>query len=285
MAALALALGASFAWGCSDFLAGLKSRQVSVLWVLLISQGTGLVVMTAVAGASGEALPGLEAVGWAAASGVAELIGFAALYRGLAIGAMSVVAPVSATAAIFPLLIGLTVGEAPTALQGAGIAVAIGGVVLASLERPGGDGGEQRRVAAGISLAVLAALGFGMFFIAIDAAADEGPLWAVAISRAAAFVLLVGALARMRRPRPPDRGSYAPLAAVGLLDIAANAMFALALTLGLAAVVSVVGSLYPVATVLLARVVLHEQTAGRQRAGVLAALAGVGIVSLGPGVA
>jgi drug/metabolite transporter (DMT)-like permease len=284
MAAVALALGASLAWGCSDFLAGLKSREVSVLWVLLVSQGTGLVLMTAVAGASGEPLPGLEAAGWAAAAGVAELIGFAALYRGLAIGAMSVVAPVSATAAIIPLLIGLTVGEAPSALQGAGIAVALGGVVLASLERPDA-GGERRRLAAGISLAVLAAAGFGMFFVAIDAAVDDGPLWAVAISRAAAFTLIVAALARMRGPRPLDRGSYAPLAAVGLLDIAANAMFAVALTLGLAAVVSVVGSLYPVATVLLARVVLHEQPAGRQRAGVLAALAGVGIVSLGPGVA
>jgi drug/metabolite transporter (DMT)-like permease len=281
MAAVALALGASLAWGCSDFLAGLKSRQLAVPWVLLISQGTGLVLMAALAGASGQELPGMGTVAWAAASGVAELVGFAALYRGLAIGAMSLVAPVSATAAIVPVIVGLAAGQAPTAVQGAAIAVTLAGAALASFEP--GAGGGHRRLAAGMALAVLAAVGFGTFFVAIDVAADDGVLWAVTLSRAAAFAVIVAVVARLHDPCPLDRRTFGPLAAVGLLDISANAMFAIALTLGLAAVVSVVGSLYPVATVLLARIVLHERPAAHQRAGVLAALAGVGVVSIGLG--
>ena len=193
MAAVALALGASLAWGCSDFLAGLKSRQVALLWVLLVSQGTGLVIMVAVVAASGEPLPGLEPVAWAAASGVAEVIGFAALYRGLAIGAMSVVAPVSATAALVPLIVGLAAGQAPSALEGAGIVVALAGAALASFEPDGGGG--HGRPATGMALALLAAGCFGGFFVAIDAAADHGPLWAVTLSRAAAFAVVVGAVA------------------------------------------------------------------------------------------
>lgn len=278
MAAVALALGASLAWGCSDFLAGLKARRVAVLWVLLVSQVTGLVLVASVALAAGLPLPGGNAALWAAGAGLAELVGFAALYRALAVGAMSVVAPVSATAAILPVVVGLAAGEAPTAWQGAGMALALAGAAIASLEP--GTAGSGRRAAAGMGLAVVAALGFGTFFIGMDMAADDGALWAVAINRMAAVGLLVVIVLAMRRPAPIDRSALPPLAAVGALDIAANAMFAIALTLGVAAIVSVLGSLYPLATVLLARAILHEEVAARQRTGVVAALAGIALVSL-----
>ena len=113
----------------------------------------------------------------------------------------------------------------------------------------------------------------------MDLAADEGALWAVALNRAAAVAVLVGIVLALR-PGPLERSALLPLAAVGALDIAANTMFAIALTLGMAAIVSVLGSLYPLATVVLARAVLHEHVTGSQRAGVIAALAGIGLVSL-----
>jgi drug/metabolite transporter (DMT)-like permease len=276
MPAVALALVACVAWGCSDFLAGLKSRNLTVLSVLLVSQGTGLLLVAVAAGASGESLPGEQAVAWAVGSGLAELAGFAALYRALAVGSMSVVAPISGLAAIVPVVVGVTAGHAPSALQAAGIAVALGGATIAAFE----PGSTSRRMGAGIGLALIAALGFGTFFVGMDMAADGGALWAVAFNRAASFGLIVAIVLALHRPTDIDRGACAPLAAVGALDIAANAVFATALTLGLAAVVSVLGSLYPVATVVLARIVAHEDLALRRYAGVSVTLAGIALVSL-----
>jgi len=272
MTAIALALGASLAWGLSDFLAGIKTREFAVVWVLLVSQTTGLVLVTTAAVLVGEPLPGLHAIGWAAGAGIAELIGFAAFYRALAVGAMAIVAPVSATAAIVPLIIGIADGQVPGAVQAVGIALALGGAALASTE-PG------RRTAAGVGLAIVAALAFGIFFVGIDTAADEGALWTVAFSRVTAVAVVVAAALALR-PATIDRAAVAPLAAVGALDIGANVMFAMALTVGVAGIVSVLGSLYPLATVVLARAVLHERVSAHQRTGVCTALAGIALVSL-----
>jgi drug/metabolite transporter (DMT)-like permease len=294
--AVALALGASIAWGCSDFLAGLKTRRLAVIWVLLVSQTTGLVLVLVAAVISGNALPSGHSALLAAGAGVAELIGFAALYRALAVGEMSVVAPISATAALLPIVAGVVSGETPMPVQAAGMALALTGGALASLEP--GRAGSGRRAATGVGLAVIAALGFGTFFVGMDLAADDGALWAVALNRLAAVAalvtivlalrgpcplergMLVTVVLAARRPAPIDRRAVAPLAAVGALDIAANTMFAIALTLGMAASVSVLGSLYPLATVVLARAILHERVTVSQRTGVMAALAGIGLVSL-----
>ena len=278
MVPVALALGASLAWGASDFLAGLKTRRLALLWVLLVSQATGLVLVLTAALVLGEPLPGRDAALLAAGAGVAELVGFAALYRALAIGTMSVVAPISAMAALLPIMVSLAEGSAPTTAQGAGMALALGGAMLASIVI--GESGSGRRAAAGVGLAVVAALGFGAFFVGTDLAADDGALWAVTINRAVAVTLLLVIVAATRRPSPLERDQIAPLAAVGVLDISANVMFAIALTVGMAAAVSVLGSLYPVATVILARAILHEKLSISQRGGVLTALAGIGLVSL-----
>jgi drug/metabolite transporter (DMT)-like permease len=278
MVPVALALGASLAWGASDFLAGLKTRRLALLWVLLVSQATGLVLVLTAAIVLGEPLPGRDAALLAAGAGVAELVGFAALYRALAIGTMSVVAPISAMAALLPIAVSLAEGTAPTATQGLGMVLALAGAMLASIVV--GESGSSRRAAAGVGLAVVAALGFGAFFVGTDLAADDGALWAVAINRATAVAVLLGVVAALRGPSPLDRDQIAPLAAVGVLDISANVMFAIALTVGMAAAVSVLGSLYPVATVILARAILHERLSISQRGGVAAALAGIGLVSL-----
>jgi len=276
MVPVALALGASLAWGASDFLAGLKARRLAVLWILLVSQATGLVLVGFAAVASGAPLPSGQAALLAAGAGLTELVAFAALYKALAIGRMSVVAPISAMAALLPIIVGLAGGHVPTGLQAAGMALALVGAALAAIEY----GGDHRRAAAGVGLAIIAAIGFGAFFVGTDLAADEGALWAVTINRVAAVGVLVVIVLALRRPSPLTRDQVAPLVAVGALDIAANVMFAIALTVGMAAAVSVLGSLYPVATVILARAILHEQLTFSQRGGVAAALVGIGLVSL-----
>jgi drug/metabolite transporter (DMT)-like permease len=276
MAAVALALAASLAWGSSDFLAGIKSRDIAVLSVLVVSQGAGLVLVLAAAVAWGGALPDAGFALWAATAGAAELAGFAALYRGLAVGAMSVVAPISATAALVPLVVGLASGEQVGALQSAGLGLALVGIVLASLEQSD----AARRTTAGVGLALLAALGFGAFFVGMDRASDGGILWAVALNRCASLTLLALFASATRRHVGVTRADAPAVLGVGILDIAANVLFAAALTFGLTGMVAVLGSMYPVTTVLLARVVLHDRIARRQELGVSGALLGVALVSV-----
>ena len=134
MAAIALALAASVSWGVGDFLGGTSSRRISALAVLAVSEVAGLALALVVVAASGEPWPG-EAALWAVGAGVAGMAGLGALYRGMAVGAIGVVAPVSAASAVIPVGVGLATGDRPSGLQLGGVAVALVGVALASRER------------------------------------------------------------------------------------------------------------------------------------------------------
>jgi drug/metabolite transporter (DMT)-like permease len=280
VAAVALALGASLAWGVSDFYAGLQSRRLPLLTVLAVSQAVGLAVIALIVAARGHGPPSAGPLALAAGSALAGLGGLAAFYRGLAVGAMSVVAPVSATAAAIPVAYGLATGDRPTALQAAGMASALVGVILASREEDP-ERGRGTRLAAGFGLALIAALGFGTFFVAIGRASDHGPLWAILANRVAGVALL-WTLVGLRRPKLGlGRGSGGPLAAIGCLDMGANAGYALATTQGLVSLVAVLASLYPAVVIALAHLVLGERIRPSQRVGVAAALAGVAMIAAG----
>jgi drug/metabolite transporter (DMT)-like permease len=280
MLALALALGASVAWGGSDFVAGLASRRMPLLAVLVGSQVAGLVLLLGLLAVTGEAPPPGGAVLAAAAAGVAELLGFAALYKGLAMGPMSVVAPISSAAALVPVTASVLTGARPSTAAAVGMGLVLMGAALACSEPESGGARHPGAILPGAALAVLAALCFGAFFVGMDSAAHEaGAVWAVALNRATSVSVLVFAVALMRPRVGVGRIDLAAVASVGLLDAAANAMFAFALTEGLLSTVSVLGSLYPVTTVVLAVMVLDERIAPRQAAGVAMALAGIGLVS------
>jgi drug/metabolite transporter (DMT)-like permease len=225
-------------------------------------------------------LPSWTAVGWAALAGSAGIVALGAFYRALAIGTMSVVAPISATAAAVPVLVGLAEGERPGGLQIAGMAVALAGVILASRE-PVEEGCPPANRAA-IGLALVAAAGFGTFFVGIDRASATAEVpWVIVVQRCCSVSLLLIATLVVRPSLPRDGASLLVLAAVGLLDLGANGLYALATTHGLLSVVSVLGSLYPAVTVVLARFVLAERIARLQEVGVVLALAGVIAISAG----
>lgn len=275
MTALALAFASSVSWGVADFLGGLKSRKLPVLNVLLASQGTGLALIGIYMLIRWESPPGGDLAPWAIGSGVAGVIGLAAFYRGLSVGNMGVVAPISATAAVVPVVIGIASGDRPSGLQYLGLALAFTGVVLASREEV--TGGTAR----GAGLAVVSALGFGFFFVAMDNASDADIGWAMLVNRITGVSLLLAAFAVLR-PALAARRSDAPvLATVGALDIAANALFAIAATEALVSLVSVLGSLYPLTTVALAAVVLHERPHRLAQIGVAIALTGVVLIAAG----
>lgn len=280
MAAIALGIGAAVCWGLADFLGGLRARTLSLASILLFSQFAGLLAVAIVVLAGGEPAPAFGDVAPALVAGAAQLVGIAALYRALALGTMSVISPISASgAAALPVIVGIAGGEVPAAFQLTGMAVASAGVVLATRSP---DASPTRGSREALVLSGVAALGFGGFFVGMDAAVDSAdPFWALLVARATAAALLVVTLVALRPRLATDPAVVPSLILIGLLDVGANACFTLGTDTGLLSVVAVLASLYPVTTVVLARGVLGERLVAVQGAGVCLALAGVALIAAG----
>jgi drug/metabolite transporter (DMT)-like permease len=272
-----LALGASLSWGVGDFLGGVKARVMPSLLVMAASQPFGLAALGIAVAVRGTGIPGDE-VAWSALSAVLGTVGLAAFYRGMAAGAISVVAPIAALSAGIPVIWGVAVsGDRISGLQAIGFIAAVGGSVAASLElRP-----ERAQVAAGVGWAMLAMLAFGAYYVPMHAASSQDWLWPAFLFRCTSVTIVV-TLALVRGLRPTGlRGHWQALIAIGFLDTGGNALYAAASSAhGLLSVVSVLASLYPVVTVLLAASVLHEQVARLQRAGIALTLAGVVLIGI-----
>lgn len=289
MAALAIALGSSLLWGVADFLGGLKSRRYPVAVVLSCMFAMALVVMALVVAVRGVGPPSEQAVAAGLGGGLVGLVGLAAFYRALAVGTMSIVAPIAATGVALPVLVGLATGDKPGALRSIGLAAAVLGVVLAS--RAGEDGAPgSRRQRQSVALALLAGVGFGSYFVLAEIAAREDVAWSLLLSRVSAMPLLMAFAVVALRRGARDEGAaggfprgreLAALAGIGLLDLGAVALYNIATTIGELSTVAVASSLYPVATVLLAAALLGERVRGPQRAGVVVALFGVVLIAAG----
>ena len=281
MAAAALGIGAALCWGFADFLGGIRTKALTLALVLFVSQFTALAAIVLVVALGQLEAPAFGEVAPAIGAGIAQLVGIAALYRALAIGTMSVISPISASgAAVLPVIVGIATGERPEALQYAGMAAALVGVLLATRAPESADGNASSREA--LVLSGLAALGFGCFFIGMDAAVEEaGPYWSLLVARITACAALGAVLLALRPRLAFDRAALPSLALIGMLDVGANAFFALGTDTGLLSVVSVLASLYPVATVVLARALLHERLVRVQTVGVVVALTGVALIAAG----
>jgi len=258
------ALLSAGAYGLADFAGGLASRRASVLTVTVVAQAAGLVTL----------IPGLWLVGGvfsgsAALSGMlAGLCGVSGLllyFRGLAVGPMGTVAPLSAVvAAGLPLLVGILGGERPGPLTVGGMLLALVAIVLATM-------GSRREAAAlrGVLLGLASGAGFGLFFVALDGTSADSGLWPLVVGRTTTVALLLLGLAVVR---PKGRGDPRLMVVSGVLDSVANVFFLLATRAGELGVTSVIVSLYPVAVVLLARAVLRERLTAAQLVGVVLAL-------------
>lgn len=277
--AVVLALLASVGYGAGDFVGGLKGRSVPLPTVLVISQVAALVLACLVLLAVGPDAPDGRLAALAAAAGAFQAAGLGAYYAGLAGGAMGVVAPISATAAVIPVTVGIVLGEQLGLLQAIGIAVAILGIVVTSAE-PKALAAERPRIAVGVGLALLAAanLGLGLAFLA-RASEDGDVTWAVVISRAVLVALVCVTVIALRHRPTVERRDFLPLVSVGLLSATATFLFAEATTHGLISLVAVIVSVYPVTTIGLAWLVLGERVAPTQRMGAVIALAGVALIA------
>lgn len=274
--AILLALGASLTWGLSDFFGPVKARTLGTLRVLFYVQIGGLVAIALIVAIRGKG-PADSTVLLAIPAAISGTLGFYAYYRGMAVGAMSVVAPIAGVSAIVPVTVGVATGDRPSVWQLLGIACALLGVFLAAREpRRGGP-----RIAAGVGLALLAAIGFGGYFPPMHAAGHADFWWASLLFRITSTSVIMTAIA-IRRPSLNVTPVQVPLLLlIGIGDMLGNMLFAAASSSGLVSITSVLASLYPIVTVVLARIVLGERVARSQEAGVALTLAGVALISAG----
>src|SRR5262245_11270997 len=249
-----LALLSSVLWGTGDFLGGWRSRTRLAVAVVAGSMFAGLVVIAVVALFAGAYNDPRGWIPWSILAGIVGASGLVAFYGALASGTMGVVSPIAALGVAVPVLVGFLSGETPSALQSFGLVVALGGAIATS--GPELSGGASAR---SVGLAAFAGVCFGTVFVAVDKGAKSSALMTLVGMRTTSVVLFGLAALALRYTGGLDRTDILPLTVIGTFDVTANLMFALASNRGFVSIVSVLGSLYPVMTVLLARVFLHER--------------------------
>jgi drug/metabolite transporter (DMT)-like permease len=281
---VALAVAAALFYGAADFCGGLASRRSSTLAVVVWSQASGLLVLLpALALIPGIARP--SDVGWGLASGISGAFAIALLYRGLAIGVMGVVSPITAVlAAAIPVAFGIAHGEWPAPPALIGIVCALAAVVLVSAATPRPAAVEDaplarapraRRWPPGIPEALGSGAAFGFFFIALAQTHADAGLYPLLGTRLTSLAILGGFAFAARRPLRVTRPGLRTIVVAGGLDMSANILYVLAAHAGPLSIAAVITSLYPAGTVALAAVILHERLGRVQWLGVAVALAGV----------
>jgi drug/metabolite transporter (DMT)-like permease len=279
MFAVVLALASSLSYAAGDVLAGSQTRRTSLWTVIIFSQLAGLSLMALVVLVRGHALPE-EVLLPSLAAGLLSVVAIAASFQALAIGVMSIIGPIFTLGAAVPVIVGLASGERPSAWQLAGIAIALGGVILASREKSAGEH-HQATSRASILLAVLCAVSYGFVMVLYAQGAQSDPYWSLLLGRSTAMIVFALAFAVMRPSLKLTRAAALPILAVGLFETGGITLFSVASTLGYLSIVAVLSSVYPVFLALLAYVFVHERLSRTQQLGIASALVGVAVIAAG----
>ncbi|MFZ0795604.1 MAG: DMT family transporter [Candidatus Korobacteraceae bacterium] len=270
----ALSLSAAAIWGGGDFAGGIAVRRANVFRVVAGAHACGLVLMLALAWMTHEPMPPRSSLGWGVVAGITGAFGIAALYKGLAVGRMGVVAPVaSVITAVLPVLFGFRTEGMPERWQLAGFALALASIWL--IARPDREIDSHR----GLGLAILAGVMFGLFLISGKQAGQAGVFWPLVAARAASTLLMLLIAAFLPRDLRSLRPALLPILLSGLCDSGANALFIAATRHGRLDVAVVLSSMYPASTVILARVLLKERISRMQGVGIAGALAAVALIA------
>lgn len=276
LAAIFFSLIAATLWGTGNFTGGMTTKQVDVFSVVFVAHFIGFLPLLTLALISGEALPATPDLLWSAAAGASGVIGLAAFYRALSLGNMGLVAPITGVlATAIPVVFTAFTDGLPDVLKLVGFLLALIGVWLVSR-----GNGDARISARGLQLALIAALGFGGFFILLNQAETTSVLWKLIAARSGSTLFIFCLAFVLKRPIIPDRQYALAVIAIGLIDLCGNGFFVLAEQQGRLDVATVLSSLYPAVTVLLARFVLKEHLSRPQLLGIAAALAAIMLIAL-----
>ena len=276
----ALAVLASIAYGAADFLGGLATKRGSTVFSAVVwSQAAGLVLVLLALPFLPPASPTAADLAWGGATGLAGGIGLAFLYRGLAVGVMSGVAPVTAVCAvIIPVAVGVALGERPAGIAVAGVALALVSIVLISQSGQIEEGKDART---GVPIAIASGIAIGIFLVCLQRTGPSAGLWPLVPARivSVSFIAAAGLLAREKLL--PRRESWPIIVGGGALDMVANVLYLVAVRQGPLAIVATLTSLYPAGTILLARIVLAERLRLVQQAGVACAVLAIVLIVSG----
>ncbi len=274
LATIIFGLAASLFWGSGDFSGGLASRRDNAASVVLAAYTVGCVLLVILALIWREAFPSPINVLWGGLSGVSGAIGLIAFYSALSIGRMGIIAPVSAilTAGI-PVLFSAYTQGLPSLLQLGGFVLALFAIGLVS--RPERAKGRPE----GLGLALIAGCGFGCFFVLISRVSPGATFWPLAVARLTSVGVLLVVISIRRQKILPKKSITLLVILAGVLDALGNAFFVFATHVGRLDVAAILSSLYPVATVLLATLILHERMTRIQTLGILLALLAIPMIS------
>jgi drug/metabolite transporter (DMT)-like permease len=278
---IVLALASALLFGTGDFYGGLASRRTSATAVIVCSQLIGLLVLVPAL----ILIPSqfdLASVAWGAGGGLAGSGALLLFLRSLALGAMSVAAPLTALgSASVPVLIGFALGERVSTLALVGMSIAIVAAVLISAEGGRLPGPRQLLSNHATGGALAAGALFGLFFVLLAQSNPASGLWSLAGGRASSITLMIAVGLLAQRPLRPERSVAAAVIIAGLADMTANVLFLLSTRLGMLSTTAVLIALYPAVIVILARVRLHEKAHAIQLAGFAAAAVAVTCIALG----
>jgi drug/metabolite transporter (DMT)-like permease len=277
--AILLAALCAATYGVADYCGGRASRSVASTIVALLGQATSLVLVVAGVALIGTPIASAHDLWWGAAGGAAGGLALIAFYRALSRGAMTVVAPTTAVvSAVLPVLVGLGLGERPSATALIGIVAACLAVALVS----GAIGTRHQETRfSTVVLAAAAGIGFGFIFVAFARTADDSGMWPLVAARVASLPVIAMIVGATRPGRGALRSVIWLVVASGILDMAANLFYLEASHRGLLSIVAVVSSMYPVSTVVLAFGLDHERVSKTQAAGLACAVTALTLVSLG----
>lgn len=292
MFAVFLATLSSVSYGASDFAGAVSSRRTDPLVVTLVAQLVSAVTLAVVLLVVPAESWSARDLAWGAGAGLCAALALVCLYQALAIGPLSTAtATMALVAALVPLVAGLMLGERPRAITLVGVAISVPATVLVSV---GGAGRRtslrltprerwvvREREARTMALAVLAGLGFGLFFVLLSRTSAEAGLFPLVGVRAASITVLAFVVWGGRTWGAPHRSSWILIVLAGVLDFAANAFFVTALDRGQLTWVAAITSLYPVTTIVLAAVVLRDKIETMQRLGLSLAGVSLTLVAIG----
>jgi drug/metabolite transporter (DMT)-like permease len=271
-----LALASAASYGAADFLGGIASKRAPTVVIAFVAQLAGLVLLVFVLPLLPSGSPLRSDYLWGAASGVAGGTGVALLYRALAVGTMSIVAPTTAVcAAAVPVVVAFALGERPGALAVVGIVLAAMAIVLLSR---GASLDEMPKAQSGLALALMSGVAVGVFFLCLARTSENAGIWPLIAGRSVSVPLFVAMAAISGNSVRLERRVAGTAIGCGTLDMLANALYLVATREGPLSLVATLASLYPASTVLLARVTLGERLSRSQALGVVCALAAVVLI-------
>jgi drug/metabolite transporter (DMT)-like permease len=277
LSAVLYGLVSAAAWGAGDYTGGAATRRMNALAVVAVSHLLGLVLLLGLALLSGESLPSTTDLLWGAGAGLTGAVGLGALYQALAVGKAGVAAPItSVVAASLPIAWSFLTLGLPSGQIIVGLLLGLVGVLLVS--QSGGASGDR----AGVGLAVIGGLGFGVFYVLIGQFSEGAVFYPLVAARCASALSTLGLVLLLRRSLlPPNRAAFGMLALAGALDVGGNLFYALAAQAGRVDVAAVVASLYPAVTILLSWLLRGERIARLQGVGIGLGLVAVALISAG----